>query len=562
MFEALNLQQLYDYFSANPVLLAFVIAATTLLWEDGIVVFVAALVTSGEVNWMVAFAGLALGIAAGDIILYFLGRFAVDLMLRFKWISPERLARYETRLGNHLAKTVFLARFIPGTRTPTFLVIGLLKAPFPRFALLAFAASTLQALLVSTLSHFLGETAQGLVTNRYVKIALGAVLVIAILAIRYNIARRRKKREAADGTPPLVLTETPHSPFEFWPPFLFYLPAFLHGLWLVLRHRSLRLPFNSNPAIHVSGFAGESKTDVYKLLAASPECDKILAPVASLPPRHGATPDARLDDARIALARAPFAFPCVAKPDIGQRGAGIRRVHNFDELRDYLSRYPSSEPLLLQQLVTLPHEAAILCHRLPKSPNTVHVTSLVIKEIPTLIGDGAHTVRQLIIADSRLRKLSKIFFEKQAAILGTVPPPGARIPLTFTGNHAQGAIFWDRSHQITPALAARFSDLARSLPGVFYMRFDIRYRDFDALLRGEDFILLELNGAGAEPAHLYDPRRTWSEARAILRWQYATLFKIGRQNLRLGVNAMPPLREIWRSIQRARRLPKSYPPAE
>ena len=155
-----------------------------------------------------------------------------------------------------------------------------------------------------------------------------------------------------------------------------------------------------------------------------------------------------------------------------------------------------------------------------------------------------------------------MLFAKHAEILDTVPPADARIPLTFTGNHAQGAIFWDRTSQVTPALAQRFSALADSLKGVHYMRFDIRCNGLDALLRGEDFQIIELNGAGAEPVHMYDPRRTFREACALLRWQYATLYKIGRQNLRLGVNAMPSFRELLRGLRQARKLPKNYPRSE
>jgi membrane protein DedA with SNARE-associated domain len=163
------------------------------LWEDGIVASTAVLVTSGTVHWIAAFFGLAFGIVIGDVALYAIGRFAAGLLFHRKWISPQRLARYENLVSAHTAKTVFLARLIPGTRTPTFLAVGLLKAPFWRFTFLAFTASVLQSLIVVTLSHFLGETAKGIITNRYVKIALGVLVVAAILLARVAFTKRRKK---------------------------------------------------------------------------------------------------------------------------------------------------------------------------------------------------------------------------------------------------------------------------------------------------------------------------------------------------------------------------------
>jgi len=574
---------IYEHISSNPALLALLITGFTLFWEDGVVVFIAALVTSGEIHWMAAFIGLSFGIVIGDIALYLMGRFAAGFMARRKWISPERLTRYEKRFNAHIAKTVYLSRFIPGTRTFTFLAVGLLKAPFWRFTLLAFSASVLQSLLVVAFSHFLGETAKGLVTNRWVKIALGAAVVLLVLAVNIVLARRRKKRETSrgdaearglqfekkdeDNTATKLRAsasprEKPSPLYECFPLLLFYLPTLLHGLYLALRHRSLRLLANANPAIYASGFAGESKTQIHNLLSASPACREFFAPVLTLPPRPGEPVQTRLDDARAALAAASLPYPFVAKPDMGQRGTGVRRVRDEAALREYLSHYPASEPLVLQQLSAHPREAAVLCHRFPNDPETVHVTSLVVKEFPSVAGDGARTVRQLVEAGPWRRKFKKVFLAKQAAILQTIPAAGEKIPLTFAGNHAQGAVFRDCSDQITPALAARFSTLARSLDGVFYMRFDIRHRDDDALLRGEDFQIIELNGAGGEPAHLYDPRRSWREVNAILRWQYTTLFEIGRQNLALGVNAMPPLRELLRGILRARKTAKSCPPAE
>ncbi len=552
---------LYHLLIAYPILQGFLIAAATLLCEDGVVLATAALVTAGELDWITAFLGLTFGIVIGDVALYLAGRFAADFMIRRKWVSPQRLIRYEALFTAHTAKTVFLARFIPGTRTITFLAVGILRTPFWRFTSLAFIASVLQSTLVVGLSHFLGETAKGFITNPYVKLSLGIIVVAIVILANLRFTKKRKQQDETFDAD-LKHTETPYAPFEFWPPLFFYIPTFCYYLWLSLKHFSFRLPLNSNPSIYASGVDSESKIDIYSLLTNSPLCREFLAPVVHIPARPGAPLQTRLEDARAVLADAPFTYPFVAKPDIGQRGMGIRRIRDANELRDYLARYPDHQPVIFQQLITFPHEAGVLYTRFPDEPASGRIASFAIKEFPFITGDGKHTVRQLILTDTRKQKIAKTYFTKQAAILDTIPPPGERIQLNFTGNHAQGSIFWDRNHALTPALSARFCALAESLPEIYYARFDVRYRDYDAFLRGEDFQIVELNGAGAEPIHMYDPHRTLSETYAILRWQFATLFEIGRQNLARGVNSMITLRQFLKDLRRVQKLLKSYPPSE
>ena len=56
-------------------------------------------------------------------------------------------------------------------------------------------------------------------------------------------------------------------------------------------------------------------------------------------------------------------------------------------------------------------------------------------------------------------------------------------------------------------LAGRgISHWADQLPGFYYGRFDVKYKDWNSLLV-EDFSLMEINGVNAEPTHL--PIRLW-----------------------------------------------------
>jgi hypothetical protein len=63
---------------------------------------------------------------------------------------------------------------------------------------------------------------------------------------------------------------------------------------------------------------------------------------------------------------------------------------------------------------------------------------------------------------------------------------------------------------------------------------DIRYQSREQLEEGKAFFILEVNGAGSEPTHIYDPRHSiffaWKE---IVR-HWIILYKISRANHKLG----------------------------
>jgi hypothetical protein len=57
------------------------------------------------------------------------------------------------------------------------------------------------------------------------------------------------------------------------------------------------------------------------------------------------------------------------------------------------------------------------------------------------------------------------------------------------------ALYRDGSAHITYALTERLDQIAKSMPEFHYGRFDLRFRTIDALMQGEDFLIVEINGA-------------------------------------------------------------------
>ena len=316
----------------------------------------------------------------------------------------------------------------------------------------------------------------------------------------------------------------------------------------------------ANPCMYASGLVRESKQQIYDLFPPA-VAERWVGRVAVSPPiaRHQDAGE-RLAQAREILARRGVGFPLVAKPDIGQRGVGVKRIDGEAGLLDYFRRFPKGQAVILQTLITRPCEAGVLYARKPGEARG-RVTSLALKTFPAVTGDGVHTLRQLILSDNRCRKLARVYFSKQREVLDVVLPAGEVRQLNFAGNHAQGTIFLNGNDAITPEMAAVFDEIVRALGEFYYGRFDIRYDSLEQLQRGEGFSIIEVNGAGAEPIHMWDGRMTLREAYQVVMWQYRHLYEVGAVNVRRGFGTLS-LWQVIRDYRYVRRLVKRYPPAD
>lgn len=355
-------------------------------------------------------------------------------------------------------------------------------------------------------------------------------------------SRRSRAMPAFDHDAP------PLSRFEFWPGWAFYAPMWLWIFWLALRHRGLRLPVLANPGLPAGGLVGESKSVVFAALGESERA--ALAPFAVL--RRLGSAIAQLPAAEAAMAAAGIAWPVVAKPDLGCRGAGVRPVRNAAELVDYLEAFPQGQSLILQRLIAAEGEAGIFYVR-PPGVRRGRILSLTLKYFPHVVGDGHSTLEQLIRADRRAGRIAHLYLPRLANRLLQVPAAGELVRLVFAGNHCRGAIFRDGSAHVTDALVARFDRIADAIPGFHFGRFDIRFDDFEAVRRGEGFTIVEFNGAGAEATHIWDSRMTLAGAWTSLARQYALLFAIGAANRARGYRpeSLFALFRRWRDEKRA-----------
>jgi hypothetical protein len=357
-----------------------------------------------------------------------------------------------------------------------------------------------------------------------------------------------RARSAASDPGPIV------SFFEFWPGWAFYGPIAAYWIALGLRYGSLSLPTAANPNITLGGLCGESKRSILDQVGAATH--DMLARYTGIV-THGSDPRADLAAAEAAMSTAGFTYPIVAKPDIGCNGTGVRLVADPADLLHYLNAFPRHEGLLLQEFIRHDGEAGLFYVREP-GERSGRLTSITLKYPPKVIGDGRSTLRELILADPRAGQVPHLYLPRLAQRLREIPARGEPVRLVFVGNHCKGSIFRNGIELATPALTSRIDALAQSLPEFHFGRIDVRFESTGTLARGEGFRVIEINGAGSEATHVWDPSTRLLDAWRAQFFHYDAAFRIGAANRARGFHPAG-LTTMWRDWRRQKRLMAAYP---
>lgn len=338
---------------------------------------------------------------------------------------------------------------------------------------------------------------------------------------------------AARATPPLWWVRL--TKYEYWNQWVFYVPILIYFAFLALRARRLMFFTATNPGLDGGGFIGESKWVIYQAL-----------PQARIPQTlyfaHPADPAEVVQR----VAQSGLSYPVLAKPDVGERGRGVERLDSPEALGRYAALW--QEAFLVQQFIDWPFEAGVFYYRLPGEA-AGRVSSIVVKEFLSVMGDGRSTLAELIAATERARFQAERLAERFGARWHEVIPAGERVLLEQIGNHSRGTKFIDGRALITPGLTAHFDALAKQVEGFWYGRFDLRAPSAEALERGE-FIVVELNGVISEPGHVYDPETTLGEAYRSCFEHWGVVSRIARHHLRQGV----PTLSVAEGVRRIRRF--------
>lgn len=497
------------------------LAAATLASEDLTCISAGLLIRRGDLHWGLAIGGCLLGIYVGDLGLFVLGRLLGGSLMRWRWfasrVSPAKLDNLGTWFDQHAATSIFAARFLPGTRLPLYLAAGALGKKGGRFAFWTFIAAIVWTPAIVLLAAFLGEAfaspARGLLGAGWAPFAVSALFMLMMtrLAMRLMTPLGRAR---------LIARLSCLMQWEFWPIWLFYPPVGLWIAWLSIRWRGFTTITAANPGIMHGGFVGESKSQIMSALGGGAH----VSPTISIAPGELRQ---RIDG----VTGLGWKWPIILKPDAGQRGAGVKLVHDPDEARRYLDA--NAAAVIAQPYHPGPFEAGIFYYRYPGEARG-RIFSITDKQFPVLVGDGVSSLEELIWRHKRFRMQAATFLARHAAERQLVLACGEHFRLAVAGNHCQGTLFRDGAHLLTPALERAIDQVARRFDGFYFGRFDVRYSDVERFKAGKDFLVIELNGITSESTNVYDP--SWSLLRAYrtLFAQWAILFRIGAMNRRLG----------------------------
>jgi membrane protein DedA with SNARE-associated domain len=494
---------------------ALSLAVGTLASEDLACIGAGLLVARGDISAAAGILGCAAGIVAGDVGLWTIGRTSGSAALRWKAIAgrldERRVNGLREWLDRHCVQAIVYSRFLPGTRLPLYVVAGAAGVPGLRFALWATVAA-----LLWTPALVLASASAGAAFAARLPL-LFCVLALTLLTVRAIASAESRVR--------LHARLARWSRWEFWPMWLFYLPVAVRIALLSVRHGGLSTITAANPGIPDGGTVGESKAGIQSCLP-----DVWTIPFELVDPGEAIE---RVRFVMSAIQQRNWKFPIVLKPDVGQRGVGVRVMRSTGDIESYLR--VQQGPVLAQPYHEGPFEAGVFYYRRPGEARG-RILSITDKHFPVVIGDGVATLEQLIWRHPRYRMQAGTFLQRHGEVRRRVLPAGESFQLAVAGNHAQGTLFRNGRHLITPALEARIDEIARAYPGFFIGRFDIRYRDPEAFKAGLDLAIVELNGATAESTEIYDPDTSLVDAYRQLFRQWSLVFEIGAANRAAGIS--------------------------
>lgn len=302
--------------------------------------------------------------------------------------------------------------------------------------------------------------------------------------------------------------------WEYWPVYIFNMPVLLIWLWNSLRSRDLFFFTMANPGIETGGLFGESKS---KILRSIPECYRPKSVLWECPIMREEVEDL--------FTISGLSFPIVVKPDIGERGWLIAKINSMKELKDYVANHQIN--LILQPFIDAPIEASIMVHRFLEGGSGV--TSICQKEFLHVTGDGKTTIGDLVLSKDRSFLQVEKIRKKYEARWYEVLPPDQTVILEPIGNHCRGTKFLNRNHLINEGITAVMTGILSSMPDIYYGRFDMKIDSWERLEQGKGLQILEFNGTGSDPAHIYSPGYSLIRAYIDIAKHWRIMARIARQ---------------------------------
>ena len=115
-------------------------------------------------------------------------------------------------------------------------------------------------------------------------------------------------------------------------------------------------------------------------------------------------------------------------------------------------------------------------------------------------------------ANFRMKELKS----KHTGKLDEIIPIGQPYILSHALNLSRGGKLVSLEHEKDASLLKVFDGISLHTKHFYYGRYDIKCASVEALKQGKDFSILEYNGCGAEPHHIYGSGNSLFQAYSIV----------------------------------------------
>ena len=191
---------LFDFIGGalgSQILLSLVIVLCALVLEDLTIILVGVLAADGLIAIPLALFSLYVGVILGDIGFYSLGRLARTHPRLARYVEHDFVASLRAWLESRYVFTIFSARFIPGSRFPTYTASGFFRAPFPTFLLTSIVAISIWTTALFSASYWFGSLSSKWLIHVRWGIALLFLLAVFFIA-RHNLRAYRAKKNGSN----------------------------------------------------------------------------------------------------------------------------------------------------------------------------------------------------------------------------------------------------------------------------------------------------------------------------------------------------------------------------
>jgi hypothetical protein len=283
--------------------------------------------------------------------------------------------------------------------------------------------------------------------------------------------------------------------------------------------------------MYFSGFEGETKSEMFDQLP--PEFSPISIYIQ---------PSEKFEVVLCKIKDAGLQFPVAVKPDVGTKGLLFRKIEDAEQLKAYHSLLPFA--YVIQQMIMLPLELSIFYVRYPNAEKGI-ITGLIAKEYLHVSGDGKLSLKQLIENHPKAFMMAEEQKIKHKENLNDIIPANEKYFLNELGNHNRGARFINLKNEIDEQLLSIMDKINLFSKHFYYGRYDIKTTSLEDLKQEKNISILEYNGVGSEPNHIYDIDLTYMQAIRIIAQHWKYMYEVGRINYKKGIRYIP----FWKGIK-------------